>query len=446
MSTKDSRTPERILVIGCTSFAGIDSIAWDDQVVPNIPDYDLIIVSVPHITKDFLSTVKGQFFEDMRKALVRFLHSGGKMIVLVSSRFSVNRKSLYPEHVSNTDWCPITYDTPDEAGKSIVEKSVLYPSYLRRMVEWPFWLAIPNHCLSNELTDFYGATHNTKYNIPLESYLENRYGRALAGQCFIEVRKEKKKSNEWNTWTEYPDMPDVTTGQIILLPLIEKMSAEEALTAILHEEIGYSAKSPEPDWVKDIEMPFVADLNCQISAAETIITRQKEIIEEVNAKIDEIHSFRRLLYGTGFELEDVVKESLQRLGAKVTPAKYAQEEYILEVAGVEYLMEVKGVNKSISLTHLRQLNDYLLKYQEDTGKECKGILFGNPWRGIPPQLRGAKETRMFPDNVVTRAEQWGISLVSSLAYFDAFLKALEDAALSQQILSNITMADGIVNF
>lgn len=446
MSTEDSRTPERLLVIGCTSFAGLDSIAWDDQIVPNIPDYDLIVVSVPHITKDFLAKVKGQFFKDMRRALVRFLHSGGKMIVLVSSKLSVNRTSLYPERVSNIDWCPISFDTPDESGKSIVEKNVMYPSYLRRMVEWPFLLTIPSSCLSDELTDFYGATHNTRYSIPLESYLENRYGRVLAGQCFIEVRREKKRSNEWNTWTEYPDIPDVITGQIILLPLIEKMSAEEALAAILHEEIGYSAKSPEPDWVKDIEMPFVADLHCQISEAETIITRQREIIEEVNTQIDEIHSFRRLLYGTGFELEDIVKESLQRLGAKVTPAKYAQEEYILEVAGVEYLMEVKGVNKSISLTHLRQLNDYLLKYQEDTGKECKGILFGNPWRGIPPQLRGDKETPLFPDNVVTRAEQWGISLVSSLAYFDAFLKALEDDSFSQQILSNITMADGVVKF
>ncbi|KAF0220557.1 MAG: hypothetical protein FD174_1211 [Geobacteraceae bacterium] len=167
MSTEDSRTPERLLVIGCTSFAGLDSIAWDDQIVPNIPDYDLIVVSVPHITKDFLATVKGQFFKDMRRALVRFLHSGGKMIVLVSPRLSVNRKSLYPEHVSNINWCPISYDAPNEAGKSIVEKNVMYPSYLRRMVEWPFLLTIPGSCLSDELTDFYGATHNTKYRIPL---------------------------------------------------------------------------------------------------------------------------------------------------------------------------------------------------------------------------------------------------------------------------------------
>jgi hypothetical protein len=65
MDTTNIRTPERILIIGCTSFAGLDSIAWTDQVVPNIPDYDLIVVSVPHITEDFLKAVKDQFLQDM---------------------------------------------------------------------------------------------------------------------------------------------------------------------------------------------------------------------------------------------------------------------------------------------------------------------------------------------------------------------------------------------
>ncbi|MHC1698828.1 MAG: hypothetical protein AB9919_12360 [Geobacteraceae bacterium] len=447
MKDEGNRTPQRLLIIGCTSFAGLDSFAWPDKIVPNIPDYDLIVVSVPHITEEFLATVQNKFLQDMRKALILFLHSGGKMIVLVSNRISVNRPSQYPDYVSNNDWCPISFDTPSEVGKSIIEKKVMYQSYLQKMVRWSYFLTIPSFCLTSELTDFYGPAFNTEYSVRLEPYLENRYGRVLAGQCCVEVRKEQKRSNEWgNTWSEYPEKPDVTTGQIILLPLIEKMSVEEALATILHEEVGYSAKSPEPDWVKNIEMPFVADLSCQISEAESVITHQKEIITGINTQICEIKSFRRLLYGTGFELEDIVKESLQRLGARVTPAKYAQEEYILEVDGVEYLMEVKGVTKSISLTHLRQLNDYLLKYQEDTGRECKGILFGNPWRILPPSLRGSEETTLFPDNVIKRAEQWGVSLVSSMAYFDAFLKTLENPSLARQILTKMIIANGVAKF
>jgi hypothetical protein len=133
------------------------------------------------------------------------------------------------------------------------------------------------------------------------------------------------------------------------------------------------------------------------------------------------------------------------LGATVKPAKYAQEEYIIEVDNEEFLIEVKGVSKSISLTHLRQLNDYILKYQEETGKECKGILLGNAWRDMPPVMRDGEDTPMFPDNVVKRAEQWGISLVSSLTLFDAVLKVLGKEAEAKDILAYITTAKGVVH-
>lgn len=444
MGTANRRTPERTLIIGCTSFAGLDSIAWTDQTVPNIPDYDLIVVSVPHIKEDFLQTVESQFLEDMRKALVRFLHSGGKMIILTSRHSTIKRPSRYPEYVSTGDWCPISYETPNEDGKSIIWRSEAYSSYLKKMTGWSFYLTIPHNCLTDELTKFYGSTYDTKYEVPLQPYLENRYGRILAGECCVEVRGKREKSNEWgNTWSEYPKSPDVTTGKIVLLPLIENMSAEEALTTILYEEVGYSDRSPEPDWVQEEEMPFVADLMRQISEGERMIATHQEKIRNISAKVEEINSFRRLLYATGPELQDIVQRSFERLGAKVSPAKYSQEEYILHVNGEEFLMEVKGVSKSISLTHLRQLNDYLLKYQEDTGKKCKGILFGNPWRSIPPHDRGASDTPIFPDNVIKRAEEWGISLVSSVSFFRAFVKALEDDCLTEQILTKILTAKGV---
>lgn len=446
MNSSEGRTPKRALMIGCRAFSGIDSVAREEQIVPNVPDYDLVFISEPHITEKFLAVVDSDFFDGMKKALVQLLHSNGKMIVLASTRMGLKREAKYPEWVSNRDWCPITFGTPEESGRSIVNKWKMYPSYLQKMTEWEFYFTIPNDCLSRELTNFYGSTHNTAYRVPLDPYLENRYNRILAGRCHIEVRKERQRSNEWgNTWSEYPNDPDFTTGDIILLPLLQQASAEEALADILREEIGYSTASAEPDWSQEIVMPFVPNLMQQVAEAGDIITNEQTKIEDLMTQINDIRSYRRLLYGTGTELEDVFKKSLQKLGAIVTPAQYGQEEYIVEINGEKYLVEVKGVSKSISLTHLRQLNDYLLKYQEDTGDVCKGILFGNPWRNHPPDARGTEETPEFPDNVVQRAEQWGVSLVSSKAFFYALIKALEDASLSAQILTNITSADGIAS-
>jgi len=169
-------------------------------------------------------------------------------------------------------------------------------------------------------------------------------------------------------------------------------------------------------------------------------------VDKFEAQIGEICSYRQLLYSTGPELEEVVRRSFQYLGGTVTPAKYSQEEYILEFDGQEFLVEVKGVSKSVSLSHLRQLNDYLLKYQEDTGKEIKGILFANTWRNLPPEQRTSEDTPEFPDNVVKRAKQWDISLVSSRAFFEVFLQVLKDKSLSKQILRTATSSNGIAQF
>jgi hypothetical protein len=157
-------------------------------------------------------------------------------------------------------------------------------------------------------------------------------------------------------------------------------------------------------------------------------------------------AFRRLLYASGAELEDIVRKSFELLGATVLPAKYAQEEYILHVGGQEFLMEVKGVSKSISLTHLRQLSDYMLRYQEETGKESKGILLGNAWRHMPPDMRNKEETPEFPDNVVKRAEQLGISLVSSSILLGSVLHVLKKEVEAARILSIMTTTIGVLRF
>ncbi len=208
----------------------------------------------------------------------------------------------------------------------------------------------------------------------------------------------------------YPDEPDKITGTVVLLPLVGAFTTEEALAEILKEEVGFTPTSVEQDWAKTLDTPGMSLLNSELAEAKLQITEEEAKIKAIDAKIAGLQSYRRLLYGTGTELETIVKYSLEKLGATVSPSKYGQEEYILDYDGNEVLMEAKGVTKSITLTHLRQLNDYLLRYQEDTEAECKGILFGNSWRNLPPSQRGGKDRPEFPDNVIRRAEQVGISV------------------------------------
>jgi len=48
LKNDEERTPERLLLIGSSGFVGIESIPWESGALPNISDYDNVIVSVPH--------------------------------------------------------------------------------------------------------------------------------------------------------------------------------------------------------------------------------------------------------------------------------------------------------------------------------------------------------------------------------------------------------------
>ena len=61
------------------------------------------------------------------------------------------------------------------------------------------------------------------------------------------------------------------------------------------------------------------------------------------------------------------------------------------------------------------------------------------------KLKEHYDNLLFPDNVVKRAEQWGISLISSLTLFDAVLKVLADETKAKDILVSITTAKGIAH-
>ena len=170
-------------------------------------------------------------------------------------------------------------------------------------------------------------------------------------------------------------------------------------------------------------MPFIDQFNDEISALSNKIVGIKKQIQTIEEKKRELESYKELLYTDGKELENIFRKCLNDLGAVVEPAKYSEEEYCLKYNSLELPVEAKGVTKSISLTHLRQLIDYMLKYEDETGKKSKGVLLGNPWKNLPIEQRNTSEKPNFPSNVIEEFSKsififlfvWTVSL--SLPYF-----------------------------
>ena len=88
----------------------------------------------------------------------------------------------------------------------------------------------------------------------------------------------------------------------------------------------------------------------------------------------------------------------------------------------------------------------MLKYDEETGLKSKGILLGNPWKNLPLKQRNTSEKPNFPSNVVSRAKDMNIALISSVDFFKAFCSFLEDKTIGDSILSKIVNTSGPVDF
>lgn len=251
-------------------------------------------------------------------------------------------------------------------------------------------------------------------------------------------------------WKVYPTgktaQPIHELGEIILLPKVEGVDSERLINTLLEDILGERRLIKAPEWAEKITPPSLEKINFEISKKLTEIEKENQILNELNLRKNELESYKKLLYADGKELEEIFEKCLHELGGQVLPAKHAEEEYCLVYKNYEVPVEAKGNSKSISMTDLRQLFDYLAKYDDYNGKANKGILLGNAWKNLPLEKRDTTEKPIFPSNVIERAKGMNIALVSSMDFFWAFSKFLEDNSLGIIILDRIVGSAGVVNF
>ena len=196
------------------------------------------------------------------------------------------------------------------------------------------------------------------------------------------IRNRYEQSLATSLTLRHGNNPRKTYGTFTLLPCIRQLEEREAVNLLLEDLLGLPQESLPPPWAENVLMPLTPEIQAKIDGKRVRIEALEAEIAEHQSEKGEIEKFKKLLYGDGKELEDIFSLCLEKLGGKVKEAKYSEEEFILEYKEEQYLVECKGVGKSIALGHVRQLLDYMFKFEEDEGKPGKGILFCNAWKGL----------------------------------------------------------------
>jgi hypothetical protein len=430
----------KVLVLGSTGHANVTAVPWSAQ-LPNIVDFHVCVVVTKTLSDDFIREMTSEYFEAIAAKLRRLLLSGGKVVVLGDQFRRVARPKKHPENMSNYEWAPFDLRFRSETGDTVEARSRRFPGFLGRLKRWTFHY----QCAAIDDAWIRNLEEKQKWSIDTNALAVNREGRLLCGTHRVQLYDGRWVSSGFESVVQYPGRPSRVTGEFVYLSPLQDTDEREEVSLLL-ADFGLKIETPPPEWVEKVEVPGVPELLGKLAGASAEIRKLETARGELEAELQKLKRWGRLLYATGAELEEIFRESLILLGGRVEEAKYAKEEYILHIPGGEILVEVKGNTKSISLDNVRQILDYTVHYLKDTNKEGKGVLFGNAWRLLPPDQRDTRDKPYFPDDVKRTAAKHGIALLSSKDYFAVFCRFLKGEVPGAEILKKLESTNGVVVF
>lgn len=200
-----------------------------------------------------------------------------------------------------------------------------------------------------------------------------------------------------------------------------ELSNEKRIAAFLRFIGLFEDKAEIPDWFENIMMfddqnqkTLIQNSKKQIADLEEQIKLSKEVLNS-NSK------YKSILYTTGDELVDVVKEILSdMLGVDLSGfVDEKKEDFNFELNGKIYIGEVKGVNHNVKRENISQLdlhvNGYLDDNTDKTQNDIVALLIINHQKNKDP-----KDRESVNEQQVKLAEKYGCLIVGTTTLLELY--------------------------
>ena len=222
---------------------------------------------------------------------------------------------------------------------------------------------------------------------------------------------------ETNKWSkEAIQFGKSLLGQIIAIDKALKSSSES---------------TPAPQWLEDKQFQLDIEQACidEIDSLNQQIEAIKSQIEQKQTDLSKHSLSKKLLYENGKPLEYAIIDALQTIGFRAENYDDGKSEFdiVFESDEGRFIGEAEGKdNSAINVTKFRQLESNIHEdYERDeVSTHAKGVLFGNPFRLLPPNER----TEFFTQKALESAKRTGIALVNTHEFFEVvkYLKNTND--------------------
>ena len=401
----DSAKTLKTIVFGAKS-PYCDSIRWSELNLRNFVDFDVAILIVRDL-KNGAQSLNVQLLAEVQQQLSRLLDSGGQLIVVTPGQYIFKTRQapqLVNEiQVSISNILPIPISFRDETGSTVIRDSDKpYVQYLRRIKKWNFWVSIGGQDAQET------------------AFLKNREGRTLAGHFYMNAIGV----------TLLPDVPELSTDEVAL----------EILT-----ELGFrETQVPPPDWVESIAVPGLEEINTAITDCRSQIQESRARLEGYADNWRALDKYRKLLYSTGDDLESIVNEVLENLGATISEERHGVEDSLLSMGARTCVVEVTGTDSTLKLLKVRQLLDHAMLVEEKTGSRPKAILVANALRTLEPSDRDSADPPEYPSNVLERMKESKSALVPSRWLFEKYCEILDGKTDKATVIAEILGANGLI--
>jgi hypothetical protein len=450
---------ERILLIGSYSMQGIDSFGWS-QDLPNISDYDIVILDSTRLANfwnERLELYDGLYFlRDINEAdqkvrsnidlvcnkLREILEFPVTVYALHVPEINIGTPSKeqlesgWIRFVGTNDCYPISIDTIKEEGKTILVEDNSFDEYFRNFKAYQYYFDSDSLNIK-QFERLY--SDRWKVTASLKVVATNKVKKPLAfvfRPCFHRWKSVEGGAYEFSVY-KYG-------GYLMLLPVNDIYHTESLIDVLLKRHKKYEETTP-PSWVSHIEIPGETSLKSKISEEKAKLEKIRANTDELESCLANLERYKGLLYETGLTLQELVKSTLQELGAKIERSPVS-DEFIIEVDGQHALVEVKGNTKSIVKDDIAQLITDFGQCMKEIEGEIHGILIGNAWRLMPLEERGKHNTPIFSPEVRKSAQTHTIGLLSTFELFRAYCKALREPACKEDILNKLISTKGPIQF
>lgn len=384
---------DRILVIGSIGHPSkVKCYSWDNvEKVPNIADYDVVIVDMTSIPKDLLDRITSipNLSKDRKNKLLK---SKGTMFIIAPTKFKSNEGKEYL--VIRYPWFGDSLMFKQESGETIPYIDSKFERYFKYIKSWSFTIPFPKA-------------------IPIA---KNRYDMLVGAK--------------------------LESVNCYILPKPTEISTREGINILLEEFYGIKTSGyPEPDWARLIEVPGVDKIEKDIEKFERKKKEMDDKIKNLEEKKKELTKFKKLLFSESFELEQTVRETFRELKAEVhDPTEPGKDDGRVTTKYGKGVLEIKKKSKSASKNDVRQLDEWVGNYLAE-GENYKGILIINHYGNLPLEER----KKAFPDEIkrfAKTARQEPFCLLTTQELFRAFCSFREKIIKADDILKRIFEANG----